>query len=375
MTNEPDLRGTPAAKSWMYRAPENKWIRWGQWILIPAILLFALEHRMKPWTIKRETGYIEAAAKPPAKPVDAIFIGVSRVEAAIDPDAFDSRYKELTGKEYHSLNLGHPSRTAAVHYFGLRKLFTKYPNLFKNCTVFIEAPFDLPEARTWQDNWADPGYEKLLVPLLTKSDFGRFLNEAKLSSDERMLYRELWYEQKSYLIYYRKIIRKQAMTKYDGVFAKLVGKVHHIAKNTSGRTLDIKSDGSIRIDENAAEVGLDKAKSWLHGTVAPVPVADWNKTVLADIRKLVEQNGGKLVLFTMPMSSVFAPGYETPVKDTDRRTLIATRATWAVPLITATDFEYNDSDFPDTWHLSGKRSHDFSSRLADAYYKTTMAGK
>jgi hypothetical protein len=364
----------PPQRPWYFGKPSSPLILWAQWLLIPAVLLLGLEFKFKSWVVKRETGYIEAAARPPAQPVNAVFIGVSRTEAAIDTDAFDTRVRDISGHEFHSMNLGHPSRTLAVHYYGLKKLFGKYPNLFKGCTVLLEAPFGLPESRKWTDNWSDPGYEKLLVPLLTKADYNRMLESSVLTSDDRMNYRSLWYEQKSSLIYYRKLIRKQLVTKYDHQFLRLFRKIHSVSNPANGRKLDIKSDGSIRIDEDAAAVGLEKAKSWLKGDgKMPQPVGDWHTTILNDLNSLVEANGGRLVFFQMPMNSVFALGYNNPIKDQDRQTFNDAMKSWKSQILTAKDFTYTDEDFPDTWHLSKQRSSEFSSRLADSYLSANLA--
>ena len=68
------------------------------WVLIPALLIIGVEKRMRPWVIHRENAYAGILAYPRDKHVDLIFIGVSRVEAAINSEAFDQAVMKATGK-------------------------------------------------------------------------------------------------------------------------------------------------------------------------------------------------------------------------------------------------------------------------------------
>ena len=81
---------------------------------------------------------------------------------------------------------------------------------------------------------------------------------------------------------------------------------------------------------------------------------------------MVVRNGGKLVLFRMPMHSLFAPAFHSPLRQEDVQRLETVRSEWGVEELYPV-FPTTDRDFPDYWHLRRSAAAEFSSRLADAW--------
>lgn len=358
-------------RSWMYAGPKSRLIRYGQWLVIPLLLFIGLEKGFKNWIAARESGYLSAMSFPPPSHVDAIFLGVSRVEAAIDPSVFDTRVSQALGHPFVSLNLGAPNRSIAMHYLGVRNLFEKYPEKFKGCTLFLEAPFGLPERNTWNDSWYIPAGKKNLISVLRSEDLPRALAAEQKSSDKLAMI-ELWAESHSRVVFYRNLLRWRLLEKYESGLTSAIRKAH-LLHETSDTGLDIYTNGMIRTDAEAFSVGHAQAVQWVADELATQkPVEDWNATVLGDLNRLAVQNGGKLVLFEMPQHTIFAPPSQTPLRREDARKLENTLSQWHTGMLHPA-FSYNDNDFPDWWHMRRTLRAEYTTQLAEAWLKSLPA--
>ena len=338
------------------------------WLLIPFVIYAGAEKRIRPWVMRREGAYAGVLAFPPDRHVDLVFIGVSRVEAAINSSAFDDVVSKATGKPFYSLNMGGGNRIPCVHYYGLRNLFRTYPEKFKGCTVLIEAPFGTPAWSKWQDPWLDDDHARMVMSNVSADALpGLLAREPGLPN--RLHIFELYAEKHSALVFYRGLIRRRLEGKLTTKLTTTLDSLHLIEHEDARRNIDVNTSGDIRVDPGAVEVGRLAMLREIHNArTNPVTVEDWNQTIIGDIRKLVESNGGRVVLFDMPVHDSFREIYSLPSYSAMHELLERQRREWNVPIIKA-DFHYTNLDFPDYWHLSSNRSDEFSSRLADAWLK------
>lgn len=96
------------------------------------------------------------------------------------------------------------------------------------------------------------------------------------------------------------------------------------------------------------------------------PEEDVERTVLRSIVKLVPENGGRIVLYRMPISSVFRAPYVTELGKQAGETMARALVAWRVPTLVP-EIDTSDEDFPDLWHLRASRAAEFSRSLARAF--------
>jgi hypothetical protein len=136
-------------------------------------------------------------------------------------------------------------------------------------------------------------------------------------------------------------------------------------------TADLRSTGGIRTDaegiENAKKLAVELAKQSLDHQV---PQREWEKSIVADLVKLIQQAGGQVVFYEMPLHSVQAAPYQTPLRQADRVAFRQQATEWNCRYLEP-DFVAPDVDFPDYWHLRKSRSQEFATKLAEAWYKAS----
>lgn len=355
--------------SWVYGRPRSPWIRVGQWIVIPIVLFLLSERAVKPWIVQREGGYFSVTSRPPEGHVDALFIGSSQIEAAIDPPAFDAQVAAATGKPFQSLKFGIGGiRSLAVHFMGLRNLFRRYPDKFRGCTVFLEAPYEHPSATTWADPWYFPGAEKVVLANVQPEDMPRLLASDPGAMRHMEIQALLW-QRHVRMSYYRVLLRYRIMDKVETTTAKVATKLHLLKPEIKAQGLDLAEGGILRTDAIAVAIGYKSASNYGDEIKNLRHVYDWNDTIVGDIRKLVVANGGQLVLFQMPKHTIFIAPFSLPKEQQDIQSLKVSLAKWHVDMLHP-HFTYDDSDFQDYWHLRHSRSAEFTRDLADAWLNT-----
>ena len=110
------------------------------------------------------------------KPIDVLFIGSSRVAAAIDTQAFA---EALPGPRPNVVNAGAGYTTAAEFHLALRNTFREHPDRLRNAVIFIEAPYGMPDSTTWSDRWSHPDSPETLIPLLHWEDVASYWNDVR----------------------------------------------------------------------------------------------------------------------------------------------------------------------------------------------------
>jgi hypothetical protein len=328
-----------------------------RWVVLPVLVLVVCEvfARMATDRVPRWYGAADRIAE--TQHIDAMFVGSSRVQAAVPTETFVRAVAERTGRAAVVLNLGRGYSTFLEHYLGLRNLVDAHPESLAGVTVFVEAPGGLTYNDRFDQPWADPAQHQLLVDLLRLSDLPRFLQSSqdrstRLKVSVRLLSRQVA------LVNRRERLRSTLVESFSGpTTVRVVGE-------------DLQGPGpasSIRTDDEA----LRAARELAHQLAAqfeqsPSRAGPWRDTVLEQLRQTLQRVGGHLVFFVPPESDVFRRIHHTQWFREDAATFASQVQEWGACFLDPA-FKYTDEDLPDLWHLRPDRSPAFTVRLADEW--------
>lgn len=297
-----------------------------------------------------------------------LFLGSSRVRAAVRPEVFDSIVGGAFGTPLQSINLGIGHCTLVEHWFGLRKLLEVDPLALQGVVVLIEAPAGLPAYQGWRDDWIVQDRTDLLVPYLKKGDLWRLWKEAGTPVGEKFLIT-------ANLVapYVENLPRARvlAMAELDTLLETVFSPFASAPEERSSTGADLVSEGGIRTDakgvETAREMAIRMARD---DSRDQAPWSNWDTTAIRDVVNLVREAGGYPVFFEMPLSDVQMAPYRMPVRAKDRADFPAVLQAWKVPMLKL-DFPHDSTDFPDLWHLRKTRAPDFTAALARSYVEAS----
>jgi hypothetical protein len=331
-----------------------------QWILIPVIFLVAAENSLKNTVDTKPAWYLHADIIAKNHPVDFLFIGSSRVGAAIDSNAFDDYMSTRLGKNTLSINLGQGYSSIQEHYLGLRNLLNTCPESFRDFTVFLEAPGETPNLlyySTWTDNWINSDQVQLVVPLLKPPDIIPFWLSGSGSPAIKTFITLKYYLNPFKLVRFKERIKEKIETKVKEM----------IQPPSPGQKTDLSESGGVKTKQvDIARVRTSAQRFAREQMDAQEPFLNWDETVLADLIKLIKSHNGKVVFFKMPVSSAQLNVFKTKIHRDNRITFKQQLKKWDT-VILYPDFSYTDEDFPDLWHLRYSRCAEFSGKLAQAY--------
>jgi len=343
---------------------------WAQWLLLPVLVFGLAEYLVRTTTDRIPLWYGAAKRIAERGQIDVMFVGSSRVLAAIPTEVFSETVALRTGQQLHTLNLGRGYTTLIEHYLGLRNLTREYPHSLQGVTVFIEAPGGLGFLSHWHDSWINEEQYQLLVDLLQPSDLPDFWRSgedfriktsvtlrffmrqiALLNRRERV--RNLWLTE---LIPALIEGRKPTLTTVDVLGDDLQGPKHQTSIRTDEAALE-------RARALAQQWGEKWAHAWEHTTE---PIRDWRGTVIEDLLRLIQEVGGHLVFFVPPESEVFRRGYRSPLRQQNVVIFAEQVRNWGACLIQPA-FIYTDEDLPDLWHLRPESAAKFTQILANEW--------
>jgi len=343
------------------------------WIAVFAILFFVVESCAR-YVYKDERYWFDQAEyMAQKKPIDFLFVGTSRVYASIDAEVFANTMEQLTGKPVTALNMGRGYTTIAQYYFAIKHFAKHYPEAFKMCTIFLESSNGLPDMRAWDSDWILPEvWAQYILPYLTAKDIVKMWT-TRLAQEQKYQISFLWFTQGSRLMLFDWDIRKgilQTGARIVKNIYKMFGIKDDLADNDTSAKM-ILPDGdnmdSFR-QERARKLAVTIAQQDLKNQ-QPV---DWEKTILKDIVSLVHNNGGKVVIVDMPVSSIQMPPLETDIRKQDKQKFSIISKQWKLPLMRA-DIKLTDEDFPDYWHIQKSRRQEFSGKLAVNYFHEILS--
>ncbi|MFP5470113.1 MAG: hypothetical protein ACLGGV_00820 [Bacteroidia bacterium] len=295
------------------------------------------------------------------KQVDYLFIGSSRVPATINTKLM----KKLSqGKTV--VNAGRGYTTVGIHYQAIKNKLKKHPDYLRNATVIIEYPgsgiytnsFSEDKLRVYESNIEnEKSMPHLLVPYLDFNSFINFLFESKnsLSTKKEMI---LIYCSATYRSY------QYINEKFHSLNAK---RIKRADKN------NLASEGGIRNDiiavtkQKAISYAKEQKQNILNTPFLTFEAME--KSSLAKLHNLITKNGGKLLLYEMPLHSLQKNVHNTIKAKQNKEIFEKWLKNKKIPVIYNRKFKYNDSHFPDTWHLSKNRRDEFTTLLYEEIIK------
>lgn len=332
-----------------------------QWITIPLLVFALAEYSVKRW-VEKQTNWYPAYGQPGAegKQVNYIFIGSSHVGAAIDAKTFAKAMGEHLNRSCQALNFGRGFSKPVQHLLGLRNLFTMQPGASRGVTVFVEAPAGLPVYDTFADDWYFPQATHMLVSRLASEDLTMYRKHHPNWSQQATLLR-LYACRPSNLMrnrnYIRRLVFRRSRQKLDALFP---------AREANILEHDLDQAGGVRNDAAGVKIVREQIKVEVD-SVEKKMIPPLEKTVLMEIRTLVESVGGRVVLYDIPLSGIKRATFTGMASEADRTRFRNALAAEGIPVLRS-KFSYDDADFPDLSHLRKSRKKEFTRHLADAYW-------
>ena len=288
---------------------------------------------------------------PSPTPYQVLMIGTSRVAASIRTEDFDKEVSTALGSPFRSLNLGMGFTNMAEYYFALRAIRDQKPEALQGATILIEVPRGLPEYMTWDDDWIVSDGTEPLARYLRPADLPEFLARSKTPFVNKTT------------------IVARVLFGYREGYSRIRGSVFRNLKNKLDpeEKTDLSDVGGIRTDSagirTVRAAAIEVANKAIEDTT---PWVGYGSTILKQVIDLVRESGGTVYLFDMPISETQAAPRLTPQRLREKALFEAEARSWGIPIL-QTGFQSTDADYPDYWHLSSKRSGEFSRLLASAF--------
>ncbi|MFT5914002.1 MAG: hypothetical protein ACI81T_000487 [Bacteroidia bacterium] len=286
--------------------------------------------------------------------VDYLFIGSSRVPASINPQVF----MELDSGKV-AVVAGRGFMTAGIHYQALKMRLKDFPDFLKGATVFLE----YPGSRIYDQSFEEQVFKvhesgseampHLLIPHLDFVDLKGFLTQSPNSFGVKAEMVGLYLS-----AFYRSIpfIRENLTNLEKPLF-----------KQESDKSGILASDGGIRNDNldfaKAKAIELAETRKNDLASSPQISPSQLDKSILVKIHELIISNQGKLVLYKMPLHSIQQEIYNSKQEIANKEIFESWLTSNEIQTLQNPNFEYEDSDFPDVWHLSKARRDEFSKLL------------
>lgn len=305
--------------------------------------------------------------------VNCLFVGTSRIQAAIAPHRFTRAVDSSRATPITTLRASRGYSTLLMHYEGVKHLIDQRPEAMRGSLVFVEAPAGLAEPQTWTSRWARPEWPTLLSSHLSLPDLALFWwkGEDTLST-KTMITASQFLETTRYGTVMRSKIRQLS----GSLLSALPSWEEHSEEkrnDASGEAsrqrteTDIQKGAGIRTDSAGIALARQKIipsmEKWAHVDYKRSPV-NWEESILASMVETVRQHGGEVILYTMPLSSPAQSVIEeSSVLQQERRRLQRWANHRSVPFLHV-DFPHSDADFPDLAHLRRSKASTYTQQLA-----------
>jgi hypothetical protein len=330
------------------------------WIAIPALVLAGAELLVREVVDRVPLWYAAADVLAADRRIDALFVGSSRVGAAVFVPAFE----ETAGVT--ALNLGRGDSTTIEHYLGLRNLLERHPESFRGVDVFLEAPAGWAAPVAWEAPWGSAEQPWMLIEVLRASDLPRFWRRSTSGVEEKIhiSVRELGGGLS--LLRRRERFRQFVLTRLVPWLASaLRGEASplHLKSPALGADLQGWSGAGRTRTEGTAPAEVRRLVEELRSRRFFPP---WEGSVVEAMAHLVSAAGGRLVFFEVPLGETFRAAYETVPQQEARARFLAWAGALGLPVL-APEFRYAEADIPDWQHLSARRAPEFAAALARAW--------
>lgn len=290
-----------------------------------------------------------------------LFMGSSRVAAAILPEIIDTILEE---KRIKSFNAGRGMSTSTIYYLALKKL--EKEGVLENSFVFLEAPCGFSSCYdTRYGKWIDEANVHLIIPYL---DLTTFIEFWKYSSNKFAVKCKLSVNYFSYTVRMFPLFKE---VWDNNSIDQLINKFINRSEVVQNENI-ILARGGIKVDEDAVKAARKFAYSYFEEYAKKMKLIDksqWEKSRLDDIIKLTKKNNSRLILFNLPVSSLEKKVYE---KEISKKNYIIFQDYLRESDITFIDLNhttYSDEDFPDLWHLSRNKAIEFTNSFSVSILK------
>ena len=292
--------------------------------------------------------------------VDYLFIGSSKIPATINPALIMA--KNPTVKV---IAAGRGCMTPGIHIQALENRISEFPDFLKGASVYIEyAGSDIYASHYKEDKLkvyepilpSDKAMPHLILPHLNFKSFLAFIKESRNSNSIKV------------------DVALQFLISSYRTWPFVKEKVKNIFINQKIKQR-VVSEGGIRNDnyDFLNKIAIDFAEIQKK-KVEDSPLLSFqqlDKSSLAYLNNLIKINGGKLFLFKMPLSSI-EDVYQSEKALQNKKTFEEWISSKEIKVISNDSFRYQDSDFPDTWHLSIDRRDEFTSLLFNEIQKAKI---
>jgi hypothetical protein len=289
-----------------------------------------------------------------------LFVGSSRVPASIDESVFERNNLkcQVAGRGY---------TTGGIHLTALRYKLARDPRFLSETFVLVEYPdalvfeenadkyqYEVYEPKTSRYDRAMP---HVILPYLT---FKTMIEFIKLSPNS------LNVKVKLALLYcssaYRCILFLQEKQPVQRALT-LIAPSRNASKSVLATEGGIKNQNFARAKRKAVELALLDSIELASGHL--ITEAELNSSILSEMNNLVRANGGRLLLFRVPLHSVQKNISASARASENKRIFELWLEKTGIEVLDTKHFQYSNDDFPDTWHLSVNRRSEFSSLLMD----------
>jgi hypothetical protein len=297
--------------------------------------------------------------------VNCLFVGTSRIQAAIVPDRFSQAVHDHSNVPVKTLRASRGYSTLLMHYEGIKYLIDRRPEAMKGSYVFVEAASGLVEPQTWTSRWARPEWPTLLSSHLSLNE----LWSLWWSGEDRLKIKALiTASQFLETARYGALVREKLRQKIASLLSPAP------QSQAEEDNAQIQKGAGIRTDSAGIALARKKIipsmKKWAHVDYERPPVdspVDWSKSMLASVVETMRRHGGEVILYTMPLSSPAQSVIEESVQlRRERRRLKEWAKANSVPFLKV-DFSHTDEDFPDLAHLRKSAAPEYTQKVATTY--------
>ena len=304
--------------------------------------------------------YPSAIEQAAGQPLGLLFVGSSRVQAAIDTSRVAAA---RPGNDTRLVfNAGQGFSTVIEHALGLRRLANR--GLLRGTTVFIEAPGGIPDDSRWSDRWYYQEMPDFLLSVMEEGDL-RALWRSQMSQEDKIAASIRGTFRSSQIVTYHELMRVRFLSWVDRRYRAVAS-----GPALPVTPLELRAAGGVRTDlDDRNRIRLEATLEGDRMVREQLPVTDWDARVVGTIVETVRRGGGTVVFFETPLSGPMRRASETPVGLENRRRFLAQTAAWGLRMIPL-GHTFPDDDFPDVWHLSARASSVFTDELMAAWQRS-----
>ncbi len=298
---------------------------------------------------------------------DFLFIGSSRVHATIDWETLKENYPSKT-----TLITGRAYMTPGVHYQALKHKLDDYPDFLKGAKVFIEysgwgtytEPFTQARLRVSEPTGPkDIARTQFLIPHLAITDLPSFFRESENNWKIKL---QVFFEKISSLYKTKNYLNEKIRGFQNRVFS--LNKKSETNAVASGG--GIKNNGFKRANQEAIAIAKIHASEIENSPV--ITLSQLDSSTLSAFHILIKQNGGTMHLYKMPLHTIQKSVHESSKALQNQTVFLNWIASHDIKVLESSQFVFDDSDFPDTWHLRLSRRKNFTSLLMKEWKTSTL---